>query len=393
MKFSTSAIHVGQAPDPTTGATVPPIYATSTYTQRAPGEHQGFEYSRTHNPTRNNLEACLAALEGGEAGAAFASGLAGTSAIVQALLRPGDSVVAFSDLYGGTYRLFERVFRPWGLETRYTDDTDPQAIAALVDETTRLVWLETPTNPMLHLLDIAEVATAIRGKGRLPATLGDGSGPLLCVDNTFASPALQQPITLGADLVLHSTTKYLGGHSDVVGGAVVTRTAAMMEPLRFHQNAAGAVPGPFDCFLTHRGIKTLAIRMKAHSENALTIARWAAEQSAFERVIYPGLDSHPQHTLARQQMSGFGGIVTCVLEGGFDAASRFMSATKLFSCAESLGGVESLVNHPAVMTHASIPREIRERIGVVDGLVRLSVGIEDPADLIADLEQALAAAR
>ena len=385
MNFATKAVHVGQAPDPTTGATVPPIYATSTYTQASPGEHKGFEYSRSGNPTRNALEECLAALEGGAAAASFASGLAATTTVFASLLRPGDSIVAYSDLYGGTYRLLETLFRPWGLEPRYTDSTDPHAIAERVDATTKMVWMETPTNPMLHLLDIAAVADAVRSKAAA------SGGLLVAVDNTFASPALQRPLELGADLVIHSTTKYIGGHSDIVGGAVVTRNAETMEPVRFNQNAMGAVSGPFDCFLTHRGVKTLEIRMKKHCENAQRIAAWAAEQSRFEKVIYPGLPTHPDHELAKRQMSGFGGMVSLVLAGGLDAARKFMSATKLFACAESLGGVESLVNHPAIMTHASIPREIRERIGVVDGLVRLSVGIEDADDLIADLHQALAA--
>ncbi|MEP0847650.1 MAG: cystathionine gamma-synthase [Phycisphaerae bacterium] len=401
MKFATRAIHVGQEPDPTTGATVPPIYATSTFTQEAPGKHKGYEYARGTNPTRDALARCLAALEGGAAGMSFASGLAATNAVICALCRPGDSVVAYSDMYGGTYRLLERIARPWGLEPRYTDKTDPAALAALVDDTTRIVWIETPTNPMLRLLDIAAVARAVKAKaarsGTRPISRTGGSpmdhdfGLMLVVDNTFASPALQQPIALGADIVVHSTTKYLGGHSDVVGGAVVSAKAETMEPIKFYHNAAGGVSGPFDCFLTHRGIKTLAIRMRAHCENALRVAQWAAEQKRFERVIYPGLPQHPDHALARRQMSGFGGMVTIVLQGGFDAASRFMSATRLFSCAESLGGVESLINHPAVMTHASIPREVRERIGIVDGLVRLSVGIEDADDLIADLERALRA--
>ncbi|MCG3128086.1 MAG: Cystathionine beta-lyase [Phycisphaerae bacterium] len=407
MNFATRAIHVGQAPDPTTGATVPPIYVTSTYTQTAPGEHRGYEYSRTHNPTRTGLQECLAALEGGQAAACFASGLAATSAIITSLLRPGESIVAYNDLYGGTFRLFERVFKPWGLQTRYTGSTDPAALIGLIDATTRLVWIETPTNPMLHLLDIQAISRGVREAERrlgmgTPAALkaiaaapgvppARHDGIVLVVDNTFASPALQQPIALGADLVLHSTTKYLGGHSDVVGGAVVAANQAVLDPIRFTQNAAGGVPGPFDCFLTHRGIKTLHIRMRQHCENAAAVARWALGQKAFSRVIYPGLESHPQHALAARQMSGFGGMVTCVLKDGLRAASRFMAATRLFACAESLGGVESLVNHPAIMTHASVPREIREQIGIVDGLVRLSVGIEDASDLIADLEQALRA--
>ncbi len=402
MRFATKAIHIGQDPDPSTGATVPPIYATSTYTQEAPGRHKGFEYSRTHNPTRNNLEAALAALEGGQAAAAFASGLAASSAILSALLRPGDSVVAYNDMYGGTYRLLERVYRPWGLATRYADSTDPAALAALVDRTTKLVWIETPTNPMLRVLDISGVVQAVKAAAAECGTqlmqLRGGSpmdhdfGLLVVVDNTFASPALQSPLALGADLVLHSTTKYIGGHSDLVGGAVIAARAEVLAPIRFFQNAAGGVPGPFDCFLAQRGIKTLAIRMRAHCANASRIAQWAASQKAFERVIYPGLPGHPDHDLARRQMCGFGGMVSLVLRGGLEAARRFMSSTRLFACAESLGGVESLINHPALMTHASMPRELREHIGIVDGLVRLSVGIEDVEDLIADLEQALGAA-
>jgi cystathionine gamma-lyase len=391
MNFATKAVHVGQDPDPSTGATIPPIYATSTYTQAAPGKHKGYEYSRSGNPTRDRLQECLAALEGGEKCAAFASGLAATNTLLQSLLKSGDSLVAYSDLYGGTYRLFERVFRKWGLDARYTDDTAADAIVGLIDKSTRLVWIETPTNPMLHMLDIAAIAKAVR---RMES---DGKahrdGVTLVVDNTFASPALQQPLALGADIVLHSMTKYLGGHSDVVGGALIAKSAERFEPVLFAQNACGGVPGPFDCFLVHRGIKTLDVRMKRHCENARRIAAWAAEQGGFERVIYPGLPDHPGHELARRQMRDFGGMVSCVVRGGLDAAGRFMSSTKLFACAESLGGVESLVNHPAIMTHASIPREIRQRIGVVDGLVRLSVGIEDADDLIADIEHALKASQ
>lgn len=399
MRFATRAIHVGQEPDPTTGATVPPIYATSTFTQEAPGKHKGYEYARGTNPTRDALQRCLAAIEGGAAALSFGSGLAASTAIFLSLCRPGDSIVAFSDMYGGTYRLLERICRPWGLVPRYTDDTNPQAIAGLIDDTTRLVWIETPTNPMLRLLDIAAVAKAAKARaaqtGTRPMAARSGSpmdhefGLLLVVDNTFASPALQQPIALGADLVLHSTTKYLGGHSDVVGGAVVAARVETIAPLRFFHNASGGVSGPFDCFLTHRGIKTLAIRMKAHCENALRVAQWCSEQKGIEKTIYPGLPQHPDHALLKRQMCGGGGMVSIVLPGGFEQASRFMSALKVFSCAESLGGVESLANHPAIMTHASMPRDVRERLGVVDGLVRLSVGIEDGEDLIADLEQAL----
>ncbi len=384
MRFASKAIHVGQAADPATGATVPPIHVTSTYTQQAPGVHKGFEYSRSANPTRLGLEQCLAAVENGAAGAAFASGLAAETAVVHALLRPGDSIVAYGDLYGGTYRLFEKVLKPWGLITRYSNDADPAALAALVDDTTRMVWLETPTNPMLRLLDIQGVANAVRGVARQPL--------YFVVDNTFATPALQRPLELGADIVVHSTTKYIGGHSDIIGGAVVTRDAETMEPIRFYQNAAGGVPGPFDCYLAQRGLKTLDVRMQRHCENAQRIAEWAADRPEFEQVIYPGLASHPDHELARRQMSGGGGMVSCVVAGGMEAAARLLSWTHLFSCAESLGGVESLIGHPATMTHASVPREVRQQLGVVDGLVRLSVGLEDAADLIEDLEAALAEA-
>lgn len=387
MKLSTRAIHVGHEPDAATGAVVPPIYAVSTYAQAGPGEHQGYEYSRTDNPTRHALERCLASLEGGEEACAFASGLAATDAIFAALLRPGQSVVAFSDLYGGTYRLLERVYRPWGLDARYTDSADPSDFADLIDDTTRMVWIETPTNPMLRILDLAAIDRAVRA--RRPAPPHDPRGILFAVDNTFASPALQRPIELGADLVVHSATKYLGGHSDLVGGAVIAARGETIAPVRFHQNAAGAVPSPFDCFLTHRGIKTLALRMERHCENALRIAEWARGRPEFTSVIYPGLADHPGHDVAARQMSGFGGMVTVLLGGGLEAARRFLASLKVFACAESLGSVESLANHPALMTHASVPLEVRRRLGIEDGLVRLSVGIEDADDLIADLEQAL----
>jgi cystathionine beta-lyase/cystathionine gamma-synthase len=377
--FSTLAIHAGQAADPTTGATVVPIYATSTFTQEAPGEHKGFEYSRSGNPTRAALETCLAALEGGEQGLAFASGLAATTAVLS-VLRPGSEVVAAADLYGGTYRLLERVFRPWGLVPRYTDDPRPEGFRAIITPATRLVWIETPTNPLLQVLDIAAVAE-----------LAHRAGALLAVDNTFASPYLQQPLRLGADLVVHSTTKYLGGHSDVIGGAVIGRRE-LIEPIKFYQNAAGAVPGPFDAWLTLRGLKTLAIRMDRHCANAAGLAEWLTGQPGIERVYYPGLASHPGHDLARAQMRGFGGMISLRLAGGAAAARRLLTRTRLFSLAESLGGVESLISHPATMTHASIPPEIRRARGVDDGLVRLSVGIEDCDDLRDDLKQALTAA-
>ncbi len=383
-RFSTRAVHVGQEPEPVTGATIPPIHITSTYTQEAPGKHKGFEYSRTRNPTRDALQQVLASLEEGQAAASFASGLAASQAAIGALLKSGDSLVAYADCYGGTYRLLERVFKPWGLEPRYTLETRPETFAGLIDETTGMVWIETPTNPMLRLLDIEAIGQAIRQREKQT-----GRKVWFVVDNTFATPALQQPLTLGADLVVHSTTKYLGGHSDVVGGAVVARRAADLEPVVFYQNAAGAVSSPFDCYLTHRGIKTLELRMARHCENAMRVARWAAEQPQIEKVIYPGLPEHPDHELARRQMRGFGGMVTIVLRGGLDAATAFMRALRVFACAESLGGVESLANHPAIMTHASVPRERREALGIVDGLVRLSVGIEDADDLIEDLAQAL----
>jgi cystathionine gamma-lyase len=374
--FATRAIHAGQDPDPATGATVVPIYATSTYTQEAPGKHKGYEYSRSSNPTRTALEACLASLEGGERGLAFASGLAATTAVLSTL-RPGDEVVAASDLYGGTYRLLQRVFQPWGLVTRYTDDSSPEGFARLITPATKLVWIETPTNPLLQLLDIAAIAEVTHR-----------AGAILAVDNTFASPYLQQPLRLGADLVVHSTTKYLGGHSDVVGGAVVGR-ADLLGPIAFYQNAAGGVPGPFDAYLTLRGLKTLEVRMQRHCANARRLADWLTKQPQVERVYYPGLASHPGHELAYKQMRDFGGMVSLRLEGGAEATRRFLTRTRLFSLAESLGGVESLVCHPATMTHASIPAEIRIARGVDDALIRLSVGIEEAEDLEQDLKQAL----
>ncbi len=375
--FSTLAIHAGQDADPATGATVVPIYATSTYTQAAPGKHKGFEYSRTGNPTRAALETCLAALEGGERGLAFASGLAATTAVLS-MLRPGDEVVAAADLYGGTYRLLERVFKPTGLKVQYTEDPSPAGFSRLVTKDTRLVWIETPTNPLLQILDIAALAD-----------IAHRAGAKLAVDNTFASPYLQQPLRLGADLVVHSTTKYLGGHSDVVGGAVVG-SSELLQPIAFYQNAAGGVPGPFDAWLTLRGVKTLAVRMERHCANARQLAGWLASHPAVERVYYPGLASHPGHELARKQMRDFGGMLSIRVKGGKDVALRVLTRTRLFSLAESLGGVESLIGHPATMTHASIPAEIRLARGIDDGLIRLSAGIEDAADLQHDLQHALA---
>jgi cystathionine gamma-lyase len=374
--FSTHAIHAGQDADPATGATVVPIYATSTFTQEAPGQHRGYEYSRSGNPTRTALETCLAALEGGERGLAFASGLAATTAVFSTL-RPGDEVATAADLYGGTFRLLERVFKPLGLVPRYTEDASPDGFASILSPSTKLVWIETPTNPLLQIIDIAAIAE-----------LAHRRSAVLAVDNTFASPYLQRPLEQGADLVVHSTTKYLGGHSDVIGGAVIGRRD-LLAGIAFYQNAAGGVPGPFDCWLVLRGIKTLAVRMDRHCANARTLADWLASHPKVERVYYPGLKDHPGHLIAARQMRDFGGMISVRLRGGRESAMRFLSRTRLFSLAESLGGVESLIGHPATMTHASIPVEIRTARGVDDGLVRLSVGIEDVQDLRSDLAEAL----
>ncbi|MCW0422193.1 cystathionine gamma-synthase [Xanthomonas sacchari] len=379
LALATLAIHGGQHPDPSTGAVMPPIYATSTYAQSSPGEHQGFEYSRTHNPTRFAYERCVAALEGGSRGFAFASGMAATATVIE-LLDSGSHVIAMDDLYGGSYRLFERVRkRTAALEFGFVDLTDPAAFEAAIRPATKMVWIETPTNPMLKIVDIAAIAAIARKHGLL-----------VVVDNTFASPLLQRPLALGADIVVHSATKYLNGHSDMVGGmAVVGDNAELAEQLAFLQNSVGGVQGPFDSFLALRGLKTLPLRMRAHCDNALALAQWLETHPAVEKVIYPGLPSHPQHALAGRQMSGYGGIVSIVLKGGFDAAKRFCERTKLFTLAESLGGVESLVNHPAVMTHASVPVARREQLGISDALVRLSVGVEDVGDLRGDLDNAL----
>ena len=376
----TRAIHAGQSPDPSTGAVMTPIYATSTYAQSSPGVHQGFEYSRTHNPTRFAYERCVAGLEGGSRGFAFGSGMAATSTLLE-LLDSGDHVVAMDDLYGGSYRLFERVRRrSAGLDFSYVDLTDPTTLEAAITPRTKLVWIETPTNPMLKIVDI-EAVSAIAHR----------HGLLVVVDNTFASPILQRPLEQGADIVMHSATKFLNGHSDMVGGMlVVGDNPELAEQLAFLQNSIGAVQGPFDSFLALRGLKTLHLRMRAHCDNALALAQYLDSHPAIERVIYPGLASHPQHALAARQMDGFGGIVSIVVKGGFDGARRFCERTQLFTLAESLGGVESLLNHPAVMTHASIPVERRGELGIEDALVRLSVGVEDLADLRADLDQALA---
>ena len=378
MRFATRAIHVGQEPDPATGATITPIYQTSTYTQEAPGKHKGYEYSRTSNPTRAALEECVASLEGADYGLAFASGLAATIATMS-LLSPGDHVVAGDDLYGGTYRLFDKILpRTGGLEFTYADTTDPRAVEEALRSETKLLWIETPTNPMLTLSDIAALCEMAHERGAVVA-----------VDNTFASPYFQNPLSLGADIVVHSTTKYMGGHSDVVGGAVATSNPDFYEGIKFYQNAAGAVPGPFDSWIVLRGLKTLAIRMRQHEENALAVAEFLQGHPQVETVNYPGLPSHPQHELAKRQMSGFSGMVSFTLKGGAEAAYAAVQKTGVFSFAESLGGVESLITHPATMTHAAIPREQREARGVTDGLMRLSVGIEDKEDLIADLDRAI----
>lgn len=379
MKQATRAIHVGQAADPTTGATVIPIHLSTTFTQEGIGGHKGFEYQRSGNPTRAALESCLASLEAEDArGLAFASGLAATATALS-ILKPGDHVIAGEDLYGGTYRLFERVYRPLGVTFSYVDGSDPGAFQSAATARTRLIWLETPTNPLLQLADIAAVAEVARSLGAW-----------LVVDNTFATPVLQRPLELGAHAVLHSTTKYIGGHSDVVGGALVTRENALFEPWAFHQNAAGGVMAPFEAWLTLRGLKTLTVRMAQHCRNAERIAEHLSRHPRIRRVYYPGLASHPQHDLARRQMSGqFGGMVTAELDGGRQAVDAFSRRLKLFSFAESLGGVESLLCYPDEMTHGSIPLEERRRRGITEGLVRLSVGIEDVDDLISDLDTAL----
>jgi cystathionine gamma-lyase len=379
LAFSTRTIHAGQHPDPSTGAVMVPIYATSTYAQESPGVHKGYEYSRSQNPTRMAFERCVADLESGTDGFAFASGLAAISTILE-IISSGDHVIATDDLYGGSFRLFDKVRkRSAGLEFSFVDMTDLKAIEAAIKPNTRMIWIETPTNPLLRLVDLAAVAQ-----------IGRKRGVITVADNTFASPYVQRPLEHGVDIVMHSTTKYLNGHSDIVGGcAVVGNNRELAEKLKFLQNAIGGIAGPFDSFLALRGLKTLALRMERHCTNALTIARWLEKHPAIDRVIYPGLESHPQHALAKKQMSAFGGIVTVVLKGDLAAAKRFLERCRLFTLAESLGGVESLIEHPAIMTHASIPPEQRARLGISDSLVRLSVGIEDADDLMADLAQAL----
>ena len=381
LHIDTLAIHAGQSPDPTTGAVMTPVYLTSTYAQASPGVHKGFEYSRTQNPTRYALQDCLAALEGARHGLAFASGLAATDGVLH-LLEAGDHVLASDDVYGGTFRIFDKVFRRHGLSFDYVDMSDARNVERALRPRTRLVWIESPTNPMLKIVDLAEVARLARAHGARTV-----------VDNTFATPYFQRPLEHGIDVVTHSTTKYLNGHSDVIGGAVMTSDGELFERLKFLQNAVGGVPSPMDCFLVLRGLKTLHVRMQRHAENAVALAHHLERHPQVERVIYPGLPSHPQHALARRQMSGFGGMLAFVIRGGLPAARAFLEAVRIFACAESLGGVESLVEHPAIMTHASVPKETRELLGILDGFIRISVGIEAVSDLVDDLERGFAAAR
>lgn len=378
MKKNTRFIHAGMEPDPSTGAIMTPIYQTSTYVQEAPATHKGYEYARSQNPTRTALEKALAEIENGKFGLAFSSGVAATDAVIK-LLEPGDEVVCGNDMYGGTYRLFTKVFEKFGIKFVYTDTTNSNNVAAAISPKTKLIWLETPTNPLMNVSDIAAIAT-----------IAKKAGALLCVDNTFASPCLQNPLDLGADIVMHSATKYLSGHSDVIQGALVMNDPALRERLYFIQKSCGAVPGPMDCFLVLRGIKTLGVRMKAHCENGRAVAHFLRQHPAVAKVYWPGFEDHPQHAIAKKQMSDFGGMISFELKNqSVEEAKRVLSSTHLFSLAESLGGVESLINHPASMTHASIPREERIKNGLNDGLIRLSVGIEDSEDLIEDLRKAI----
>jgi cystathionine gamma-lyase len=378
--FETRAIHAGQEPDPTTGAIMTPVYLTSTYVQKSPGQHKGYEYSRTHNPTRKAFENCLASLESGKHGFAFASGCAATTVVVH-LLESGDEVIAGDDMYGGTFRLFDKVLSKLGIKFHYVDLTNLDSLNKVLSNKSKLIWLETPTNPTLKIFDIAAIAKLAHAKGAR-----------LAVDNTFMSPFFQRPLELGADLVMHSTTKFIYGHSDMVGGAVVVKDDELAEKIAFLSNSMGPVASPMDAFLGLRSLKTLPVRMRAHQENAMAIAQFLEAHAKVERVRYPGLKSHPQHELAKRQMSGFGGMITFVIRGGLPSARKMLENVKLFSLAESLGGVESLIEHPAIMTHASVPEAARRKLGIDDGLIRLSVGIESRTDLLADLETALAKA-
>jgi cystathionine gamma-lyase len=375
--FATRAIHAGQSPDPSTGAIMTPIYLSSTFVQSQPGVHKGYEYSRTSNPTRKAYENCLASLEDGKFGFAFASGCAATTTVLH-MLKSGDHVIANDDMYGGTFRLFDKVLKHNGIEFSFIDLTDVKNLESAIKKNTKMVWLETPTNPMLKISDISGIAK-----------LTQAADILLAVDNTFMSPYFQKPLNLGADIVVHSTTKFVNGHSDIVGGAVITKDPAIAEKLAFLSNSMGAICSPFDSFICMRSLKTLPLRMEAHQSNAIKIAEFLDSHKKISSVIYPGLRSHPQYNLAKKQMSGFGGMITFNLKGGLEQARGLLENVKVFSLAESLGGVESLIEHPAIMTHASVPKENREKLGITDGLVRLSVGVENIEDLIWDLDQAL----
>ncbi len=376
LGFATRAIHAGQSPDPTTGAIMTPVYMTSTYVQESPGVHKGWEYSRTHNPTRRAYENCMASLENGKFGFAFASGCAATTTILH-MLKGGEHVIAMDDMYGGTFRLFDKILRHDGMEFSFVDLTKFENFEKAIKPNTKLVWLETPTNPTLKLVDIKKIAALAKSKGIIVA-----------VDNTFMSPYFQKPLDLGADIVVHSATKYIGGHSDVVGGVAVTSREDIAEKLQFLTNSMGGIQSAFDAFLCLRSLKTLPLRMKAHQENALAVAKFLETHPKVEKVIYPGLASHPQHALAKDQMSGFGGMITFYIKGGMDSARKFLENVSVFALAESLGGVESLIEHPAIMTHASVPPENRKALGIDDSLIRLSVGVEDIQDLLNDLKSA-----
>lgn len=378
LRFNSATIHGGQSPDKAYGAVMPPIYQTSTYAQSTPGGHQGYEYSRTHNPTRSALERSIASIENGKHGLAFASGMAAMDTVLK-LFNPGDEIISTNDLYGGSYRLFTKIFEKYGLKIHFVNMDKPEMVAQHLNDKTRLIWIETPTNPMMNVVDI-----------RVIAALGKANNTLVAVDNTFSSPYLQQPLDFGADIVMHSATKYLAGHSDTVLGLLVVNDDALEEQLAFIQNSTGAVPGPMDCFLTLRGIKTLHLRMERHSENGAEVAAFLQQHSKIEKVYWPGFTDHPNHDIAKTQMKAFGGMLSFIPKGGdLKSAIKIVEHLKIFTLAESLGGVESLAGHPASMTHASIPKEIREKSGVVDGLIRLSVGIEDVQDLIEDLDQAI----
>ncbi|MCJ7459468.1 MAG: PLP-dependent aspartate aminotransferase family protein [candidate division Zixibacteria bacterium] len=377
MKFETKAIHIGQEPDKATGAIIVPIYQTSTYVQESPGKHKGYEYSRTANPTRLALEKCLASLEEARFGLAFSSGMAAISVVLN-LLKAGDHVISCDDLYGGTYRIFEKVYKDYGLEFSYVDLTFPENLSRALRKNTKMVWVETPTNPLLKIIDLKKVSEFAKKHNLISA-----------VDNTFATPYFQKPLNLGIDIVVHSSTKYLGGHSDLVGGSILTSNQAYYDRMKFCQNAVGGVPGPFDCFLVLRGLKTLSLRMREHEANAIQVANFLSAHKKVKRVIFPGLKSHPDYKLVQKQMSGFGGIVSFELKSNLAGAKRFLKKLKLFSLAESLGGVESLADHPGIMTHSSIPPALRRKLGISDTLIRLSVGIENKEDLIQDLRRAL----